>query len=179
MATNVHTGQLDWAPLDNVFYEAAKYHVYLIPVISGQSGSCDDGHWKDRAWYSGGFRDVDDSPSDSDGPGLTPLSYWNYMNDIVSRYADSPALGMWEPMSEAEASTCSAPYQGSNCYGHQTCPDEAAAASALKHFFTTVGGQIHLLDPEHLVEAGFLGGGQCGTSGSDYQSVGAPRASTC
>ena len=38
MATNVHTDQLDWAPLDNVFYQAAKYHVYLIPVISGQSG---------------------------------------------------------------------------------------------------------------------------------------------
>ena len=38
MATNVHTGQIDWAPLDNVFYEAAKYHVYLIPVISDQGG---------------------------------------------------------------------------------------------------------------------------------------------
>ena len=173
MATNVHTDQLDWAPLDNVFYQAAKYHVYLIPVISDQAGTCDGGHWQDPAWYAGGFRDVYNSPADSDGSGRTPLSYWDYMNEIVSRYADSPALGMWEPMSEAEASTCPAPHHGSSCYGHQTCPDEAAAASALKYFFTTVGGQIHLLDPEHLVEAGFLGGGQCGTAGSDYQDVGA------
>jgi mannan endo-1,4-beta-mannosidase len=173
MATNVNTGQLDWAPLDNVFYQAAKYHVYLIPTISDQSGTCDGGHWQDPAWYSGGFKDVYDSPADADGRNLTPLSYWDYMNDIVSRYADSPALGMWEPMSEAEASTCPAPYQGSNCYGHATCPDEAVAASALKYFFTTVGGQIHLLDPEHLVEAGFLGSGQCGTVWHDYQSVGA------
>ncbi len=77
-------------------------------------------------------------------------------------------------MSEAEASTCSAAFQPSNCEGHQTCPNEAAA-SALRYFFTTVGGQIHLLDPEHLVEADLLGGGHCGTAGSDYQSVGASR----
>jgi hypothetical protein len=173
MATNFHTGKLDWAPLDNIFYQAAKYHVYLIPVISGQSGSCDDIHWQDPAWYSGGFKDVYDTASSTYGSGLTPLSYWDYMNALVSRYADSPALGMWEPMSEAEASTCAAPYQGSSCYGHQTCPDESAAASALEYFFTTVGAQIHLLDPEHLVESGLLGGGQCGTAGSDYQSVGA------
>ena len=173
MATNVHTGQIDWAPLDNVFYEAAKYHVYLIPVISDQGGTCDGGHWQDRAWYSGGFRDVFNSPADSDGRGLTPLSYWDYMNALVSRYADSPALGMWEPMSEAEASTCSAALEPTDCSGHQTCPNEAAAAAALDYFFTTAGGQIHLLDPEHLVEAGFLGGGQCGTAGSNYQSVGA------
>ena len=173
MATNIHTGQLDWQPLDNVFYAAARYHVYLIPVISDQGGTCDGDHWQDPAWYAGGFRDVYNSPADSDGTGRTTLAYWDYMNALVSRYADSPALGMWEPMSEAEASTCPATFEPTNCSGHQTCPDEAAAASALEYFFTTVGAQIHSLDPEHLVEAGFLGGGQCGTSGGDYQGVGA------
>ena len=173
IATNVNTGQLDWRPLDNVFYEAAKYHVYLIPVLSGQSGNCDGGHWQDPAWYAGGFKDVYNSAADSDGRGLTPLSYWDYMHAIVSRYGDSPALGMWEPMSEPEASDCPAAFEPGNCEGHQTCPDQAAAATALEYFFTTVGGQMHLLDPVHLVEAGFLGSGQCGTAGSEYQSVGA------
>ena len=139
MATNVQTGQLDWRPIDNVFYEAAKYHVYLIPVISGQGSSCDGGHWNDPAWYSGGFMDVYNSAGNSDGRGLTPLSYWGYMNAIVSRYAGSPALGMWEPMSEPEASTCPAAFEPGNCEGHQTCPDEAAAATSLKYFFTAVG----------------------------------------
>jgi hypothetical protein len=173
LGTNVHTGQLDWAPLDNVFAQAAKYHVYLIPVISDQGGTCDGGHWQDPAWYSGGFKNVYNSTSDSDGRGLTPLSYWTYMNDIVSRYADSPALGMWEPMSEPEASTCPAANQPSNCQGHQICPSEPAASSALTYFFNTVGGEIHQLDPAHLVEAGFIGGGQCGTASTDYQNVGA------
>ena len=153
--------------------------MYLIPVISDQSGTCDGGHWQDPAWYSGGFRDVYDSTANSDGHGLTPLSYWDYMNALVSRYADSPALGMWEPMSEAEASTCPAAYEPSNCGGHQTCPNEAAAASALNYFFTTVGGQIHLLDPEHLVEAGFLGGGAVRHGPAAITRVlGHPRAST-
>jgi mannan endo-1,4-beta-mannosidase len=173
IATNVNTGQLDWQPLDNVFYAAAEYHVYLIPVISDQGGGCDGYHWQDAAWYSSGFMDVFNTPDGLYGSDLDPLSYWDYMKAIVSRYADSPALGMWEPMSEAEASTCPAAVEPTNCGGHQICPSESAAAAALKHFFTTVGALIHLLDPQHLVEGGFLGGGQCGASGSDYKNVGA------
>jgi mannan endo-1,4-beta-mannosidase len=173
LATNVSTGQIDWEPLDNIFYQAATFHVYLIPVISDQAGTCDGNHWQDAAWYAGGFRSVYDSATSTEGNGLTPLSYWAYMSDLVSRYADSPALGMWEPMSEAEASSCPAPYQGSDCYGHQTCPNEKTAESALKYFFTTVGAQIRLLDPTHLIEAGLLGAGECGAAGKDYRSVGA------
>ena len=172
-ATNIHTHQLDWQPLDEVFYAAAKYHVYLIPTISDQGATCDGGNWQGPAWYLGGFRDVYNSQPSTDGSDLTPLSYWDYMNALVSRYADSPALGMWEPMSEAESSTCPAAAQPNNCWGNQTCPDETAAAQALQYFFTTVGAQIHSLDPNHLIEAGFLGGGECGTESHDYQSVGA------
>ena len=132
MATNFHTGQLDWAPLDNIFYQAAKYHVYLIPVLGGQGSSCDGGTWQDPAWYSGGFRNVYDFDIDSEGHGLTPLPYWDYVNDFIARYSDSPALGMWEPMSEAEASTCPAAFEPSNCEGHQTCPNESAAADRVE-----------------------------------------------
>ena len=89
----------------------------------------------------GRFQIVYNSASNSDGSGRAPLSYWNYLNALVSRYADSPALGMWEPMSEPEASTCPAAYEPSNCEGHQTCPDEAAATAALDYFFTTVGAR--------------------------------------
>jgi len=173
LATNPATGQIDWAPIDQVFYLAAQYHVYLVPAITDQGGACDGGHWQDPSWYAGGFQDVFNSPSNSNGRGLTPLSYWTYMQELVSRYKNSPALGLWEPISEPEASTCASAYQPTNCSGHQTCPDESAAATDLTSFFDTVGGEIHTLDPVHPVEAGFLGGGQCGTQGTDYQSVGA------
>jgi hypothetical protein len=173
MAINVNTGQLDWAPLDRVFAAAATHNQRLIVTITDQGGTCDGGHWQDPSWYDGGFKDVFNDPTTTDGRGLTPLSYWTYLQDIVSRYATSPALGMWEPISEAEASTCPPQFEPTSCSGHQTCPDEAAATSALRYFFDTVGAEIHSLDPKHLVESGLLGGGQCGTQGSDYQYVSA------
>jgi hypothetical protein len=173
MATDVATGQINWGPIDRVFAAAAAYHQRLIPVITSQGGNCDGEHWQDPSWYNGGFTSVYNDPSTTDGRGLTPLSYWTYLQEIVSRYANSPALGMWEPISEAEASTCPAQYQPTNCSGHQICPNEAAAAAALRHFFDTVGAEIHALDPNHLVESGLLGGGQCGTQGADYEYVSA------
>jgi mannan endo-1,4-beta-mannosidase len=173
MAVNVATGQIDWGPLDRVFAAAAAYHQRLIPVLTDQGGTCDGDQWQDPSWYEGGFMDVLNDPTAANGMEQTPLSYWQYLQAIVTRYADSPALGMWEPISEAEASTCPAVDEPSNCSGNQTCPNEAAAAQALRHFFDTVGAEIHALDPDHLVESGLLGGGQCGTQGADYQYVSA------
>ncbi len=173
IATNMTTHQLDWGPLDRVFAAAAAHNQRLIAVIGGQGSGCDSGHWQDPSWYSGGFRSVYNDPSTTDGRGLAPLSYWTYLQDLVSRYAGSPALGMWEPMSEAEASTCPPQDEPTSCSGHQTCPNESAAAIALRYFFDTVGAEIHSLDPNHLVESGLLGGGQCGTQGMDYQYVSA------
>ncbi len=169
-AVNVNTGQIDWAPLDRVFAAAAAYGQRLIPVLAGQGGGCDDGgRWQDPAWYDGGFMQVYNDPAL--GQGTTPLSYWDYLQAIVNRYKDSPALGMWEPISEAEASTCPPQYEPTNCGGHQTCPDEAAAAQALRYFFDTVGGEIHALDPNHLVEDGLMSNGQCGAINTDWVYV--------
>jgi hypothetical protein len=173
LATNDITHQIDWAPIDQVFYLAAQYHVYLVPAITDQGGTCDGGHWQDPSWYAGGYKDVFNTAANSDGSGLTPLSYWTYMQELVTRYRNSPALGLWEPISEPEASTCAAAYQPSECSGHQTCPNETVAAADLLSFFNTIGGELHTLDPLHPVEAGFLGGGQCGSVFADYQEVGA------
>jgi mannan endo-1,4-beta-mannosidase len=169
LATDVHTGAIDWAPIDQVFYLAAAYHVYLIPAITDQGGACDGDHWQNPSWYAGGYQDV----FNSDASDPTPLSYWDYMRELVSRYKNSPALGMWEPISEPEASSCGTPYQPDNCSGHQTCPSESVAAADLISFLDVVGGAIHSIDPTHLVEEGLLGSGQCGTEGSDYARVGA------
>ena len=173
MATDVTTHQLDWGPLDRVFAAAAAHGQRLIVALTDQDGTCDGGHWQDPSWFDGGFTDVYNDASDSDGAGLDPLSYWTYMQDVVTRYRNSPALGMWEPISEAAASTCPPQDQPLNCGDNQTCPNETVAAQALRHFFDVVGAEIHSLDPNHLVESGLLGSGQCGTSGPDYQYVSA------
>ena len=173
IATNVRTDQLDWAPLDRVFAAAAAHGQRLIVTLTDQGGVCDGNHWQDPSWFEGGFQDVYNSPSNTDGSGHTPQSYWNYMQDVVNRYKNSPALGVWEPISEAEASTCDGSYYPATCWGHTSCPDEAVAAAALRHFFDVVGAEIHALDPSHLVENGLLGGGQCGTQSGDYEYVSA------
>jgi len=56
----------------------------------------------------GGYTDVFNSATISDGMGLKPVSCWTYMQELVNRHKNSPALGMWEPISEPEASTCPA-----------------------------------------------------------------------
>src|SRR3984957_12615359 len=139
MAINIKTHEIDWAPLDRVFAAAAAHGQRLIVSLTDQGGVCDGDHWQDPSWLEGGFQDVFNSPSNSDGSGHTPLSYWDYMQDIVNRYKDSPALGMWEPISEAEASTCDGSSSRDPCWGHTSCPDESVAAAALRHFFDVVG----------------------------------------
>ncbi len=171
MATNVKTHQLDWGPLDRVFTAAAAHGQRLIVSLTDQGGTCDNDHWQDLSWYDGGFMDVVNAPSNTDGKGLTPLSYWDYLQAIVTHFRSSPALGMWEPISEPEASTCPSQYEPRACAGHQTCPNESVAARALRHFFDVIGAEIHALDPAHLVEDGMIGGGQCGTAGPDYEYV--------
>jgi hypothetical protein len=172
IATNVQTNQLDWAPLDRVFAAAAAHGQRLIVALTDQGGTCDGDHWQDPSWFEGGFMDVFNSPSNSDGSGHTPLSYWDYMQDVVNRYKNSPALGMWEPISEPAAATCDGNYLPGTCWGDTSC-NEAEATTALQHFFGVVGAEIHALDPEHLIESGTMGGGECGLEGSDYQAVSA------
>lgn len=173
MATDVNSDQINWGPLDRVFAVAAQHQQKLIVTLTGEGGVCDNMHTQDLAWFDGGFQDVFNDPSTTDGRGLTPLSYWSYLQQIVSRYRNSPALGMWEPISEPAATTCAPQFEPLNCAGNTTCPNELAAAQALRHFFDVVGGEIHSLDPGSLVESGTIGSGQCGTSGNDYQYVSA------
>ena len=93
MATNVHTHQLDWGPLNRVFAVAARHDQRLIMTIANQGGTCDNMHWQDPSWYRGGFKDVFNDSSNTEGTGLTPLSYWSYLKDIVNQYKNSPACG--------------------------------------------------------------------------------------
>ncbi len=165
MVTNVKTKLPDWTGIDRVISTAAKYNQRVIISLSDQAGTCDDGRWKDMAWYNGGFKQV------YNPTGLTPLSYWDFVQLIVTRYKDSPTIAMWELVNEPESANCMPGYNGTGCYGHQSCPDSSAAAKSLRYFFDTVGGKIKELDPNHLVESGVIGTGQCGADNWNYQYI--------
>ena len=165
MATNVKTKKLDWRGLDRVVNAAQSHGMKLVLTLGDQSGTCDDGHWKDLRWYQLGYqRSVNDL-----GNGLTPLPYLDYVKAIVERYKDSTAIAMWEPINEPEASDCQN-YRGGDCYNHQTC-NEASASAALRAFYDTVGQTIKQIDNNHLISSGLIGSGQCGASHENYSHL--------
>lgn len=51
------------------------------------------------------------------------------------------------------------------------CPDDAAAV--LRAFYDSIGARIRELDPGAVIWDGRDGGGQCGSAGTDYQTVAA------
>jgi mannan endo-1,4-beta-mannosidase len=167
MATNPATRARDWSGLDRVVAAASRHGVHLIVSLANQDGSCDDGHWKDPAWYLGGYRAL----YPGDGYTIATVSYWVWVHQIVGRYRNSPTIAMWELVNEPEASTCAAGYSGGRCYEHLSCPDQAGAVAALRSFADSVGTEIKRLDPNHLIESGTLGGGQCGLAGPGYETV--------
>jgi hypothetical protein len=142
---------------------AARYGDKLLPVLSPDSGVCDDGHWHDIRWYQGGFRQL----FNDNGRGLNVVPFDVWVAEVVGRYASSPAIAMWEPVGEADASTCAPGFSGSDCVNHLSCPDEQAAATVLRSFFDLIGSEIHRADPHHLVESGVGGSAECGMEGSD------------
>ena len=166
-ATNPVTHQRDWTGLDRVVSAAERHGDLLVVSLGNQPGDCDDGHWKDRAWYSGGYRNM----YPGNGYTVATVSYWDWVHEIVARYRNSPAIGMWELINEPEATDCGLGANVSNCYGHQICPNSVAATAAMRSFFDTIGNEIKRIDPNHLVESGVLGGAQCGWVGDGFATA--------
>jgi hypothetical protein len=157
----------DWRALDSVVAAAdqSTTHVRLIAYVATQGGVCDGNVYKSDGWYRSGYLQPYTGPVGyGDSADYAHSSYWTYLQEVVSRYAGNPAILMWEPMSEPEASTCLPGYSGGGCYGHDTCPVDAT--TTLVNWFNRVGAEVHALDPGVPVETGELTSAQCGWSGS-------------
>jgi len=155
MATSpVDTQRLQWTALDSVFSAAAAHGLHLIPVLGNEWTDCDGSRatQKQLPWFQSGYQSNGDEGS---------IPYLSWVRTVVSRYAQSPATYLWEPVNEPQAAN-----------GDGSCT-ESAAAQALRSFYDTVGGMIHAIDPAHGVESGFLGEGNCGTANGDFAYVGA------
>jgi mannan endo-1,4-beta-mannosidase len=151
----------DWQALDRAVAAAdeSTTHVRLIVDLGGQSGTCDGGVFKTDEWYKSGYL----RPY-LGADGYARSSYWEYLREVVSRYAANRAILMWEPMGEPEASDCAPGSSGGDCYGHMSCPSDAT--TTLVNWFNRVGAEIRKLDPGVLVGTGELSDGQCGWAGA-------------
>lgn len=154
-AYNKNTRQIDFSPIDRVVNIAGKYNQRLIITLGNQWADCDGGNQKDFNWYNGGYKTPQNNPE-----GSTPLSYWDWVRQIVPRYANSTTVGMWELLNEPEVRSAD-----------NTCSNELASRDLLRSFFDTVGNEVHRMDPNHLVSSGTGGYGECGQAWQDYQYV--------
>jgi|SRR5665811_481122 len=93
-------------------------------------------------------------------PVAETVSSRQWVQEVVSRYKNDPTIAMWQLMNEAEIKTGDS---SSSC----------ASTADLYNFATDVSGMVKSIDPNHLVNLGTMGGGQCGSQGSDYQKLGA------
>lgn len=157
LAWNQNTGTRDFATFDRVVAAAERANQKVIMVLGDQWAGCGE-PFKTEDWYAGGFR-YPATDGTSIGATTNSLPYLNYVQEIVTRYANSPAVGMWEPVNEPAAS----PYAGGPC--------SSTAATSLRSFFDAVGAEIHRIDPNHLVSSGIQGSGQCGSQNGDYQTL--------
>ena len=154
------TGELDFEPLDALFEAAERHHQLLNAVLASSEGACEDGGFKDNAWFAGGWRYAS-LPEE-------PMSFAAWVDTAVTRWGDSPAVAAWTPVGEPEASNC-----GSlDCdWRGRECPP--GAAIVVRRFVDDVGARIRGLDPDAVLFEGRAGGGQCGSAGDDYAYVGA------
>jgi mannan endo-1,4-beta-mannosidase len=143
-------GSGDWEAFDRVITAAAERGLRVVPVLANHWGDCvEGGVGKDFDFYAGGFREPH---------GPHALAYRDYAETIVSRYAGSPAIAFWQLINEPEAT------------GSGGC-DEVAAAEAMTTFAAEMAGVVRTADPDHLVSLGTIGGGQCGTAGTNYMAA--------
>ena len=150
-------GVRDWSGFDHALAVAAAHGTRVIVTLANQWPDCDGvdggaGMYKDDAWYAIGYQEPD--------PFSGLESYRDWVAEIVARYKDNPTILAWQLMNEAEVK----PSQSAT-----SCSPNASVL--LKNFATDVSGLIKTIDPNHLVSLGTIGGGQCGTSGSEYQDV--------
>jgi hypothetical protein len=158
LATDHATGERDWSSFDRVVAaaETAPTHPHLVVTLANQSGDCDSGVWRGRAWYDGAW--------DHDVDGQLRQTYGRFVRDTVARFKNSAAVAVWEPVNEPEPSDCGGGFQGAGCYGHLSCAP--GAPEALEVFFGGVGRAIRAIDSRRPISSGALGGAQCGW-GSD------------
>lgn len=156
LAWDKNTNSLNFTTFDRIVAAAEKRGQKLIFALGNQWSGCGEAR-KTEAWYAGGYRQISHNGTSVDIQ-TVKLSFWDYIGQVVPRYANSPAIGMWEPINEPAADD-----------GKGGC--SSTAPTTLRTFFDSVGGEIHRLDPNHLVSSGLQGSGQCGSRNAEYETL--------
>jgi mannan endo-1,4-beta-mannosidase len=144
-------GKRDWSAFDHTLAVAKAHGVKVVVTLGNQWGSCEGSQYLTDSWYTGGYKTQVISGD--------TVPYRQYVQEVVSRYKNDPTIAMWQLINEAEIKTSKS---ASSC----------SPTTDLYNFAADVSGLIKSIDPNHLVNLGTMGGGQCGSQGGDYQKLG-------
>jgi len=134
----MHAGSESLVPIVG----AAEAHdqLLILSLSDGQANDDDDQHsgnpGKPPSWYAGGYK----------------VKYIPWVREVVARFKDSPAIGMWELINEPG--------------GHN--PQGSVSDATMKAFFDDVATLIKSIDPNHLVLSGSGAEYLAGTSDFAY-----------
>jgi mannan endo-1,4-beta-mannosidase len=153
LATDKTPGrERNWAAFDHTLQAAAAHGMKVIATLTDQWGECGTdtpgNGYKEASWYVDGYRQPQ--------PGL-PVSYRDWVAEVVTRYADDPRIAFWQLINEAEVTPCP--------------PGDLTPFETLRDWASDVSGLIKSIDPNHLVSLGTIGSGQCGADGPRYQEL--------
>jgi hypothetical protein len=159
--SDMGAGSNPWAPFDQIVAAAKAEGVRIIATLTNQWQTCDEPSpptaEKELPWYQGGYEQPEGGYS---------LSYKQFATEMAADFANEPTIAFWQLVNEAEAPA-------------STGCDETAAALALRSFADDMATALHAADPNHLVNLGTQGAGECGTAGTDYAYVHAGSIDLC
>jgi hypothetical protein len=162
---------INWTTLDNLLATCASYGVHVILVLGNnygdEGGPNDDGALKDLAWWQGGYSSVIQSGSNP----AQVVTYRNWVEQIVTRYANNETIAMWQLVNEAQA------------INDDNSASETSAYNAMAAFANDVAAMVKSIDQNHLVSLGnCLGyngtGGQWVGSNTNYPPPAVPAVGT-
>ena len=125
--------------------------MHVIATLTDQWGACETTGYKTAEWYRNGYR-----ASVDPGSGQT---YLGWIDEVAARYKNDSTVMAWELVNEPEIKDS------------VSGPCAVGGAATLRSFVADAAGRLKTDDPNHLVSAGTIGGGQCGTAGDDYSSL--------
>jgi mannan endo-1,4-beta-mannosidase len=143
-------GGTDWSGIDRVINIAKANGIKVIPVLENGQSHCTGQatakyNYEGDTWYTDGYKEPF---------GTDPLSYRDYVQLIVDRYKDEPAILGWMMMNEADTSA-----------------KNGSGQSVLVDFATDIGALIKGIDSNHLLTVGTQSNGASGASGQDFIDV--------
>lgn len=159
----VSNGQRDWSRFDKSLTAIRQAGYRIIATLGNEWGDGEVNqatgsgpNWdgspgslkRSTSWYQNGYASVPD-------PGML-VAYKDWVQEIVERYKDNPAIAFWQLMNEPEASSAT---------------DGTPGVDLLRNFCDDIGAVVKATDSNHLLSLGSIGTGQTGLANNDYVTV--------